>query len=35
MKAGLAWLLGTVKLGRRVTVALRIVSVLGIAVVVL
>ncbi|MFB1064666.1 MgtC/SapB family protein [Natrinema sp. H-ect4] len=35
MKAGLAWLLGTVKLGRRVTVALGIVSVLGIAVVVL
>jgi len=35
MKAGFAWLLGTVKLGRRVTVALGIVSVLGIAVVVL
>ncbi|MEF8905465.1 MAG: DUF4010 domain-containing protein, partial [Haloarculaceae archaeon] len=35
MKAGLAWLLGTVKLGRRVTVALGIVSAVGILVVVL
>ncbi|GGK77954.1 hypothetical protein GCM10009067_33060 [Haloarcula sebkhae] len=34
-KAGLAWLLGTVDLGRRVTVALGIVAVAGIAVVVL
>ncbi|MDZ7731564.1 MAG: MgtC/SapB family protein [Natrialbaceae archaeon] len=34
-KAGLAWLLGTITLGRRVTVALGIVSVVGIAVVLL
>jgi uncharacterized membrane protein (DUF4010 family) len=34
-KAGLAWLLGTVKLGLRVTVALGVVSVVGIAVVIL
>ncbi|NLV11724.1 MgtC/SapB family protein [Haloarcula argentinensis] len=34
-KAGLAWLLGTVDLGRRVTVALGIVAAAGIAVVVL
>jgi uncharacterized membrane protein (DUF4010 family) len=34
-KAGLAWLLGTVKLGLRVTVALGLVSIVGIAVVLL
>jgi uncharacterized membrane protein (DUF4010 family) len=34
-KAGLAWLLGTVELGRRVTVALGVVAAAGLAVVVL
>ena len=34
-KAGLAWLLGTVKLGRRVTVALGVVAAAGVAVLVL